>query len=106
MRIAAARMVSGARNGDEIARYGGEEFLFILENTDLDAGVEVAERVRVRINGDAIHSRGESLRVSLSLGLAAARETDSVDALIERADAALYAAKLAGRDCVRCETQG
>ena len=105
LRIAAARMISGARDGDEIARYGGEEFLFILENTDLDEGKDVAERVRVRINSDAIHSRGEPIRVSLSLGLAEARDDDTVDTLINRADAALYAAKLAGRDCVRVELQ-
>lgn len=105
LRITAARMLSGARDGDEIARYGGEEFLFILENTELDAGEEVAERVRVRINSDPIHSRGEPIRVSLSLGLAQARKADTVDTLIDRADAALYAAKLAGRDCVRLETQ-
>jgi len=105
LRIAAARMISGARDGDEIARYGGEEFLFILENTDLAEGGEVAERVRARINSDAINSRNEQIRVSLSLGIAEAHEADTVDTLIDRADAALYAAKVAGRDCVRFETQ-
>jgi len=105
LRIAAARMVSGARDGDEIARYGGEEFLFILENTDIAEGGEVAERVRARINGDAINSSNQQIRVSLSLGIAEAHEDDTVDTLIDRADAALYAAKFAGRDCVRFETQ-
>jgi len=105
LRIAAARMVSGARDGDEIARYGGEEFLFILENTDIAEGGEVAERVRARINSDAINSRNEQIRVSLSLGIAEAHEADTVDTLIDRADAALYAAKVGGRDCVRFETQ-
>jgi len=105
LRIAAARMVSGARDGDEIARYGGEEFLFILENTDISEGGEVAERVRARINSDAINSKNEQIRLSLSLGIAEAHEADTVDTLIDRADAALYAAKVAGRDCVRFETQ-
>ncbi len=105
LRIVAARMISGARDGDEIARYGGEEFLFVLENTDIIEGAEVAERVRVRINSDAINSRNEHIQVSLSLGIAQAREADTVDTLIARADAALYAAKLSGRDCVRIETE-
>ena len=103
LRIAAARMVSGARVGDEIARYGGEEFLFVLRNTSLDEAAEVAERVRLRINGDEIHHKRASIRVSLSLGIAEARSEDTVDTLIERADAALYAAKVAGRDRVFLE---
>jgi len=104
LRIAAARMVSAARAGDEIGRYGGEEFVFILQDTDIAAAREVAERVRVRINSDAIHDKSAEVKVSMSLGIAQAREGDDVDALIDRADAALYAAKLAGRDCVRLET--
>ncbi len=103
LRIAAARMVSGARSRDRVARYGGEEFLFILQDTDLDEAVEVAERVRTRLNGDAVHCGETELDVTVSLGLAQARDTDSVDDLIERADAALYAAKAAGRDCVSTE---
>ncbi len=103
LRIAAARMVSGARSRDRVARYGGEEFLFILQDTDLDEGVEVAERVRTRLNSDAIHCGEATLDVTLSLGLAQARDTDTVDDLIERADSALYDAKNAGRNCVRTE---
>ncbi len=103
LRIAAARMVSGARAGDRIARYGGEEFLFILQDTDLAEGEEVAERVRARITDDTVRCGDVKLTVTLSLGLALARASDSVDALIERADEALYAAKKAGRDCVRVE---
>lgn len=101
LRIAAARMVSGSRSGDRVARYGGEEFLFILQDTDIAEGADVAERVRARINSDLVHCGETSLNVTMSLGLAQAREDDSVDDLIERADTALYAAKAAGRDCVR-----
>jgi GGDEF domain-containing protein len=50
-------MVSGARAGDEICRYGGEEFLFILQNTEIEEGKEMAERVRTRIGSDAIHGK-------------------------------------------------
>jgi diguanylate cyclase (GGDEF)-like protein len=103
LRIAAARMVSGARADDEIGRYGGEEFLFVLRNTDIDTATEVAERVRSRINSDAIQHGEATIQVSLSLGIAQARPDDTVNTLIERADKALYAAKLAGRDCVMPE---
>jgi diguanylate cyclase (GGDEF)-like protein len=101
LRIAAARMVSAARSGDEIGRYGGEEFLFILTNTDLTEGEEVAERVRSRVNSDSISARHAELQLTISLGIAQAHDDDDVDSLIDRADAALYSAKLAGRDCVR-----
>jgi diguanylate cyclase (GGDEF)-like protein len=105
LQISAARMLSGARDGDEICRYGGEEFLFILQNTDIKEGKEMAERVRTRIGSDAIHGKDGEISISLSLGVAQAREEDTVDTLIDRADAALYAAKLAGRDCVRIEAR-
>jgi len=103
LRIAAERMLAGARTGDEIGRYGGEEFLFILRNTDIAEGRMVAERVRERINSDAVHAKNIAINISLSLGIAQAREGDTVDALIDRADAALYAAKLGGRDRVCLE---
>ena len=103
LRIAAARMVSGARTGDEIGRYGGEEFLFVLKDTDIETAADVAERVRARINSDAVHHHKAVINVSMSLGIAQARSDDTVDALIERADATLYAAKLSGRDCVMLE---
>ena len=103
LRIAAARMVSAARSGDEIGRYGGEEFLFILANTDLDAAAEVAERVRTRVGDDAIRHLSTSIQATVSMGIAQARDDDTVDELIGRADAALYAAKFAGRNCVMLE---
>lgn len=105
LRIAASRMLSAARSGTEIGRYGGEEFLMLLPNANLATARDVAERVRQRINSDAIHSDKARISVSISLGIAQARREDTVNSLIERADAALYAAKLAGRDCVRVESQ-
>jgi diguanylate cyclase (GGDEF)-like protein len=100
LQIVAARMTSGARTGDEICRYGGEEFLFVLQNTEIAEGMEVAERVRQHINSDAIHASDSELSVSLSLGIAQARDGDDVDSVISRADKALYSAKQSGRDCV------
>ena len=73
------------------------------QNTDLAGGVELAERVRARIDEDVMHSGDTALTVTISLGVAQARDSDTVDTLIERADAALYAAKRAGRNCVWAE---
>ena len=105
LRITASRMLSAARSGTEIGRYGGEEFLMILPDAELATAREVAERVRQRVGSDAIRSDKARIGISISLGVARARSDDSVNSLIERADAALYAAKLAGRDCVRVETR-
>lgn len=101
LQITAARMLSASRAGDEICRYGGEEFLFILHGADVREGEEIAERVRARINDDAMHSGDTQISLSLSLGLAQAALGDSVNSLLERADEALYAAKRAGRNCIR-----
>ena len=76
----------------------------ILPGADLGTAREVAERVRTRINNDAIRSEQARISVTISLGISQARQDDSVNSLIERADAALYAAKSAGRDCVRVES--
>jgi diguanylate cyclase (GGDEF)-like protein len=101
LRIVAHRLAMAARANDEVGRYGGEEFLLVLRNTDGEEGVAVAERIRTRISRDDIHAGGTSLRLTISLGLAEAGQDDTVNTLLARADAALYAAKKAGRDCVR-----
>lgn len=103
LQITAARMLAALRGGDQLGRYGGEEFLFILEDATAPDGLEVAERVRHHICRDAISCGKTPVRVTLSIGLAEAREGDTVNSLIERADAALYAAKAAGRNCIRAE---
>ena len=101
LKICAARMVAGARAGDKVCRYGGEEFLLILEGAGLVEAQEAAERVRSRIAANAVHCGDEQINLSISLGLAEAHAGDTANSLIERADAALYAAKGAGRNCIR-----
>ena len=96
-------MVSAARVEDQIGRYGGEEFLFILPGTDMAGARVVAERVRARIAQNEIRSGDVSLDITVSLGVAEARPDDTVDALIQRADDALYQAKRDGRNCVRAD---
>jgi diguanylate cyclase (GGDEF)-like protein len=83
------------RSGDCFARYGGEEFAAILFNADLAAAESLAGRVR-----EAVEHDGE---VTVSLGVAAAvpRANDEASAVVAAADAALYRAKAAGRNCVR-----
>ena len=104
LRIAAARMVAASRAEDQVGRYGGEEFIFILQNTSLEGAEKAAERVRTRLSNDAIQVGDVEIAVTVSMGVSCARRNDTVNSLIERADTALYAAKAAGRNCIRTES--
>ena len=106
LRLVAMCVKQNVKGQDIAARYGGEEFAVILPNTTLRDAIKVAEHVRSAVMGKELMKRstGESLgRVTASIGVAAARATDTAQTLIERADACLYAAKRAGRNRVVCE---
>lgn len=95
----ARRLADGLREEDLAARWGGEEFLLLLPDSH-DAG-GVCERLRGAIAADPINIHGLlELAVSASFGWAAWTGDETGEALIGRADVALYAAKAAGRDRV------
>jgi diguanylate cyclase (GGDEF)-like protein len=89
---------------DRAVRFGGEEFLILLPDADLWTAIAIAERIRAAIEAAAMPNPGRPFHavVTASLGFAAARLGDGVsaDELIRSADAALYAAKNAGRNQV------
>lgn len=90
------------RQPDVLARFGGEEFIVFLPHTDPLGALDVAERIRERIEALDFSWRGEPVPVSASLGVAALHaEHITLDHLISDADEALYVAKSAGRNCVR-----
>ena len=87
-----------------LARYGGEEFAVILPGTDGPAAAEIGERLRAAIAARAFeHTQVECGYVTISVGVAALAQgtADTAAELVAAADAALYAAKHAGRDRVR-----
>ena len=92
----ARRIREVARAGDLVARIGGEEFLMLLPDTDGETAFAVAERVRATVR--ATDYAGGVGRLSASLGVASLNEGLDADALLARADAALYWAKRHGRD--------
>ena len=84
-----------------VARYGGEEFAVLLPHTSIAVATQVAELVRQRVKGIKIRDRrasGEGIAITISGGLAAIRPGDDIKSVIDRADRALYQAKMAGRD--------
>jgi diguanylate cyclase (GGDEF)-like protein len=96
-----ARLVkSTLRQYDIFGRIGGEEFGIFLAQTDRDTAVEVAERLRQQIADEKLHIDGRELRITLSVGIALARDKTSFEQLYADADAALYQAKHSGRNKV------
>ncbi len=97
---AIGRALRGAvRREDAVARYGGEEFAILLPNTSLDQAIHVAQNVRGAVAATTVEHNGERFAVTLSGGLAMIGDKERSDSLIQRADAALYTAKDAGRNC-------
>jgi diguanylate cyclase len=107
LRLVAISMKQNVKGQDIAARYGGEEFAVILPNTVLRSALTVADHIRRAVMGKELMKRstGQNLgRVTISLGVATARKGDTLQSLIARADACLYAAKRNGRNRVICET--
>jgi two-component system, cell cycle response regulator len=91
-----------AREIDMVGRYGGEEFITILPNTGEEEAAAFAERVRAAVEGHVYRDDANEIRMTLSCGVASfpAPEVDTPEALLKRADEALYVAKESGRNRV------
>ncbi len=94
-----AKLMAGrVRETDYIARYGGDEFVLLLPGTTAEDAKPVAQGFCDAVKLCGFHSRGQSVDVSLSIGIAELRKGDSGEVLFERADAAMYEVKNNGRD--------
>jgi len=93
-------VMSKGRSTDYFARVGGEEFAIILPETDIRGAEKVCERLRKAIEELKFKADGEDVNVTVSFGVAQAKDTDTVDSLYERADRALYMAKRSGKNRV------
>ncbi|MEA2323556.1 MAG: two-component system, cell cycle response regulator [Solirubrobacteraceae bacterium] len=100
LRTVARRMREVVREDDVVGRLGGEEFLIIARETGPDGLQRLAERLRGAVAAAPIACAGASVPVTVSAGWAA-WEGESPEALLGRADRALYTAKESGRDAVR-----
>ena len=89
------------REIDLFGRYGGEEFLIILPDTNISQACILAERLIHKVRNHPFVTDKVTLKVTISIGLAEYRYSESVEQLIERADIALYQAKFLGRDNIQ-----
>jgi diguanylate cyclase len=90
---------AGLRASDVLARWGGEEFLLMLPDTAPEAALPCVERVRASLARAGFDEVAPGLVVTFSAGIARCAPGDVLDAVIERADQAMYRAKTAGRNC-------
>jgi diguanylate cyclase (GGDEF)-like protein len=95
-------LVNTLRSSDLVARFGGEEFLAILPETNPTGAELVAERLRSAIARIA----NLPAQVTVSIGIAACNQDETVESLVSRADKALYRAKAAGRNRVMVDEGG
>jgi len=109
LRQFAERMRSQLRRMDVIGRgevdstfgrYGGEEFLLLLPYAEIDSAVACIERLRAALHAQPFATSAGALPVTFTAGVAQHRPDESLDAVLKRADDALYRAKDAGRDRV------
>jgi diguanylate cyclase (GGDEF)-like protein/PAS domain S-box-containing protein len=102
IRAVAQECAGQVRSFDIPGRLGGEEYAVILPMTSSTGAFELAERLREAVAGLALEWEGNPIRVTVSIGVAQMdSQTSGFPALLTRADDALYAAKRAGRNCVR-----
>lgn len=97
-----AQVISqSVRKTDIVCRYGGEEFLVTFVNMPEHAASAVAEKIRANIQAAVITFEGKTIPVTSSFGMSMVKPVDtSIDDVVKRADAALYASKRSGRNRV------
>ncbi len=106
LKLVADVMNSNIKGQDVLARFGGEEFAILLPGTSTENAALLADRIRRAVETRRLKKRstGEDLGVvTVSMGVANASATDTVESLIERADKCLYLAKDLGRNQVVTE---
>jgi diguanylate cyclase (GGDEF)-like protein len=100
LRIIASGIAAMVRPYDSVGRYGGEEFLIVAPGCGMAETFELAERVRNHLAGCNIVLSGNTVKVTLSLGIATGEAAADTEKVLHAADTALYQAKNAGRNRV------
>ncbi len=96
----AHQLKAGLRASDQAFRYGGEEFVILLDDTEMEGAKILGERLRIAVAEKPMLG----VHCSISIGLAHYQPHEGSGSWIQRADRALYQAKLSGRNCLVDET--
>jgi diguanylate cyclase (GGDEF)-like protein len=103
LRVLASTVTKATRTTDSVCRYGGDEFLVLMPESGLEQAMRTAERLRQKISDEmVVVTAGGHLSMTISLGVVCLGDGggETVEKLIERADAAMYKAKAAGKNRV------
>lgn len=100
LKVIAEIMQDNVRAADFVARFGGEEFVILMPETDLKAGLKVAEKLRRKIEKCDFYYREKPVKITISGGLTESLAEDNAESIFERADKAMYESKVAGRNKV------
>jgi diguanylate cyclase (GGDEF)-like protein len=102
LRLFSRVLTKETREVDLLGRIGGEEFAIVLPETDFEAALLMAERVRAAVEqASFVFHHSAPISVTVSIGVSLLQAGDSLDSLLVRADNALYQAKHAGRNRVQ-----
>lgn len=101
----AALLLQDQRQSDIAVRWGGEEFLLVLRGCDLAEAARIAEKLREKVATTPIAVKGRQIALTISIGVSEYVEAELPDQTVDRADAALYEAKNAGRNRIGVATQ-
>jgi len=103
LRETAKRLLSSVRSYDFVGRYGGEEFLVVLNNCNPAYAFARADEICTSIARIPVQTSGGAVPITMSLGLLLGQEWGflPLEELLQQADAALYAAKAARRNCMK-----
>jgi len=101
LQVLARTMAANQRYSDLAFRYGGEEFVLLLPHTTGAEALVLAERLRREFaTQEVVPEQGEAIRCAISIGVSQYQPGENARDFIRRADAATYAAKARGRNCV------
>ncbi|MCO5399467.1 GGDEF domain-containing protein [Ralstonia soli] len=89
------------RETDEFGRYGGEEFVILMPNTTIATAEQVAERIRLALEGSPLRHGDINIGLTASFGVTDALAGESQESILRRVDVLMYEAKQAGRNRVR-----
>jgi diguanylate cyclase len=98
LRLISRILLKHLRGADFVARFGGEEFVILMPSTEVEDGAKAMDKLRESVSASPFNFHGQPVTITMSFGVTQIRESDTKDALFDRADAALYKAKQAGRN--------
>jgi len=106
LKVVGAKLKEMSRGADVPARYGGEEFALLLLNAPFEAAMQRGDQLREALASNYLRNKSTGDvygQITVSIGVAKFRATDTIETFVARADAALYQAKSAGRNRVVAE---